>query len=179
MKHQNRLKHLVMTAMLSALCCVTTFMIQIPLPTGGYLHLGDAMVLLCGWLLGPLWGGMAAGLGSMLADVFSGYIIYAPATFVLKAAVAVVGWLLWRLFTRILPKHTWFSLIAGGFFAELIMVAGYFMFEAWMIGYGWGAAVNIPGNAFQALFGILVGSVFMKMLGRLHLREGFWTREHL
>ena len=32
----------------------------------------DIVVLLAGWVLGPMYGGAAAGLGSMLADLVSG-----------------------------------------------------------------------------------------------------------
>lgn len=51
------------------------------------------MVLLCGWLLGPIYGTIAAGLGPALADIFSGYVVYAPATFVIKALMALVAYL--------------------------------------------------------------------------------------
>ena len=42
-----------------------TIVVQIPSPLGGYIHLGDMAVLLCGFLLGPIWGAAAAGIGSM------------------------------------------------------------------------------------------------------------------
>lgn len=159
--------------MLAALACVATLVVQIPTPTQGYLHLGDAVVLLCGWLLGPVWGTLAAGIGSMLADVFSGYILYAPATFVIKAAVAALGWLLHRLLAKIMPKLPLISLFLSALCAEVIMVLGYFAFEATFVGYGWGAAAGIPANIVQAAFGVIVGTVLMHVMERIRIRERF------
>lgn len=73
-------KHLSFTAVLAALCCVSTVFFVVPLPASGYFNMGDVFVLLSGWLLGPLYGAAAAGLGTMLADVVGGYASYAPAT---------------------------------------------------------------------------------------------------
>ena len=81
-----------MASLLAALCCVATMIIKIPSPLKGYLNLGDCVVLLSGWFLSPLYGFLAAGLGSALADVFSGYVTYAPATFVIKGIMALIAY---------------------------------------------------------------------------------------
>ena len=61
MEH-NKILRLVFTGLLTALVCVATMVIKIPVPaTGGYLNLGDAFVLISGWLLGPAYGFFAAG----------------------------------------------------------------------------------------------------------------------
>ena len=80
--NNSKTKKLVMAALLAALCCVATMIIKIPSPLKGYLNLGDCVVLLSGWLLSPVYGFLAAGVGSALADIFSGYVTYAPATLV-------------------------------------------------------------------------------------------------
>lgn len=74
-------KKLVVAALLASFACVATMIIQIPNGIGGYFNLGDCIVLLSGWLLGPVYGALAAGVGSALADLFAGYIVYAPITF--------------------------------------------------------------------------------------------------
>ena len=73
-------KKLAFSALFSALVCVASTIIVIPLPNG-YFNTGDVFVLLSGWFLGPLFGAISAGVGSMLADIISGFAIYAPATF--------------------------------------------------------------------------------------------------
>lgn len=78
-------KKLVIGALMAALTCIATMIIKIPTPTLGYIHLGDGLVLLCGIVLGPLGGALSAGIGSMFADIFSGYASWAPATLIIKA----------------------------------------------------------------------------------------------
>ena len=85
-------KKIVMASMLASLCCVATMIIKIPSPLKGYLNLGDCVVLLSGFMLSPLYGFFAAGIGSALADIFSGYVIYAPATFVIKGVMALIAY---------------------------------------------------------------------------------------
>ena len=63
---KNRTKTVVMTALLAAVACVATLVIRLPSPTGGYLNPGDAVVLLSAYLLGPVYGAVASGIGSMI-----------------------------------------------------------------------------------------------------------------
>jgi uncharacterized membrane protein len=87
----NNTKKLVYGALFAALTCVATMSIHIPTPgTGGYIHPGDALVVLSGIVLGPVYGGFAAGIGSALADFIGGYYIYVPITFVVKFIIAAV-----------------------------------------------------------------------------------------
>ena len=47
----NKLKNpktLVIAALMAALTCMATMIIQLPTPTFGYIHLGDTFVILCG-----------------------------------------------------------------------------------------------------------------------------------
>ena len=86
-------KHLLKittAAVMIAFTCVLTMAVRIPSPTKGYLNLGDLAVLLSGWLLGPLYGSIAAGVGSALADLFAGYPVYVPGTLLVKAAMALI-----------------------------------------------------------------------------------------
>ncbi|MBQ3258353.1 MAG: ECF transporter S component, partial [Oscillospiraceae bacterium] len=61
-------KKIVMAALMAALACVATMIIKVPSPLKGYLNLGDCVVLTAGWMLSPIYGFLAAGLGSALAD---------------------------------------------------------------------------------------------------------------
>ena len=74
-----KLRRLVLSALFAALCTVMTLVIQVPSPVQGYVNLGDCAVLLSAWALGPLYGGAAAGTGSMLAEALmaAGYFGYA------------------------------------------------------------------------------------------------------
>lgn len=86
----DNLKKMVTAALLAALTCAATMSVRIPtLGTGGYIHPGDALVILCGIILGPSWGFLAGGIGSTLADLLGGYFIYVPITLAIKGLVAL------------------------------------------------------------------------------------------
>ena len=92
----SKLKKIVLTALFAALSCVATMSIKLPTPgTGGYIHPGDAMVILSGVVLGPWWGLLAGGIGSAMADLLGGYFVYVPITFAIKGLVAVCAGLLY------------------------------------------------------------------------------------
>ena len=50
------IKKLVLAALMAALTYVATSIVQIPSPMQGFVNLGDCIVLLSGWILGPWWG---------------------------------------------------------------------------------------------------------------------------
>ena len=148
------------TAVFAALSCVCTF-ISVPLPFG-YFNLGDVFVLLSAWLLGPVLGPLAAGVGTALADILMGYAVYAPATLMIKALVAFAAFWIYRL-TKPFFKREGLDFIPRGISAvigESIMVLGYFFFEAVVLSYGVGATASIFGNCLQAVAGS-VGSVVL------------------
>src|SRR5574344_1143290 len=82
--NRSKIQKITITALFAALTFVATMVIKIPTPgTSGYIHPGDALVILSGVFLGPVYGFLAAGLGSMLSDLLGGYFLYAPVTFLI------------------------------------------------------------------------------------------------
>lgn len=154
-------KKIVLSALLAALVCVATMLIKVPSPLNGYLNLGDGIVLLSAWLLPFPYGAVAAGLGSALADLLSGYAVYAPATFVIKALMALVALGTCKLLAekgKGLPAR-----ILGGVLAETVMILGYFLFEGVLYGFV-PSLVNIPANAVQGVAGIVIGVLLITLL---------------
>lgn len=162
----SKTKRIVITALMAAMVCVATMIIKIPSPMKGYLNIGDCIVLLCGWLLAPGYGFVAAGLGSALADLFSGYIIYAPATFLIKGSMVLVVFACYKLMNKRIGKLP--SQIIGAVLAEVVMVLGYFVFEGFMYSFG-SSAVNIPANAVQGAAGLVLGIILVKVFERLKI----------
>ena len=162
----SKTKRIVITALMAAMVCVATMIIKIPSPMKGYLNIGDCIVLLCGWLLAPGYGFVAAGLGSALADMFSGYITYAPATFLIKGSMALIAFACFKLMNKRIGKLP--SQIIGAVLAEIVMVLGYFVFEGFMYGFV-PSAVNIPANAVQGAAGLILGIILVKVFERLKI----------
>ena len=153
-------RKLVMAALMAALACVATMIIKIPSPLKGYINLGDCIVLVAGWQLSPAWGFLAAGLGSALADILSGYVVYGPATFLIKGLMALVAFYVFKLLHNKCGNLV--SRIISGIGAEIVMIVGYFIFAGFLYGFG-PAVVNIPANAVQGIAGIQIGIVVMKI----------------
>ncbi len=158
--NKNRIQKMIFAAMFAALVCVATMIIKIPSPLKGYINLGDCVVLLCGWILSPVYAFLAAGIGSALADVFSGYALYAPVTFAVKGIMTVIAFYIFKLISK--KTNNVLSRIIGGIVAETVMVLGYFVFEGFMYGFG-ASIVNIPPNAVQGVAGIILGTLLIKV----------------
>lgn len=156
----DKTKKIVITALMAALTCVATMIIKIPSPLNGYVNLGDCIVLVAGWMLSPAYGFLAAGLGSALADVFSGYMTYAPATFVIKGVMALVAFYGFTFLRKKLGNLP--SGIISGIAAELVMILGYFVFEGFLYGFI-PSAVNIPANSMQGALGVVIGVLLAKI----------------
>ena len=143
-------------AVLTALTTVTTIMFTVPFPsTQGYFNLGDAFVMLSGFLLGPVGGFIAGGVGSATADLMVAPA-YAPVTFLTKGCEGmVVGWFSSRTRkkSRISPWD-----VLGVVLASVVMLLGYLLGEVLFLGYVWEAAMLelITINSIQVVVGSIV-----------------------
>lgn len=162
---------LVLAGLLAAMGCVGTMVLVVPSPTGGYMNLGDAVVLLGAYLLGPVWGAVAGGVGPALADLLAGYAVYAPATLVIKALMGLLAALLYRR----LRRGAW-ALALCGAAAECVMVAGYCLYDAALAGSLAGGLAGIPSNLVQAAFGVAASTLLAMALRRSeYVRRAFPT----
>ncbi len=146
---------------LAAMFCALTFLgtcVAIPVPVAGNLNFGDGFLLVAAWALGLPWG-LGAALGAMLSDLAMGYGIYIPATLVIKALMVVAAVLLRRAMEGIhMPRLL--RRILPGVAAELLMAAGYYLFESLFVLNSFTAALaNIPFNLLQGLFAIILSTL--------------------
>ena len=156
-----KIRKMVLAALMAALTYVATMVVRSPSPMQGYVNLGDCIVLLSGWILGPWWGAAAGGLGSMLVDLIGGYGHYAPGTLVIKGCMALVAALIVKAM-----KESKASYVISAVVSEAIMVLGYFGYASLLLGQGWGAAASIPGNLVQGAMGMVIGLVLLVVLKR-------------
>lgn len=166
MKKMSKTNKLVIAALLAGLTCVATMIIRIPTPLKGFINLGDCVVLLAGWTLSPVYGFLAAGLGSALADIFSGYPMYAPATFIIKAGMSLIAFFVFKALNKKIKAQP--SRIISGIIAEAVMVSGYFLFEGLLYGFV-PSAVNIPLNGIQGAVGLILGCILIKIFEKIKL----------
>jgi len=159
----DKTQKIVWAGLFIALTTVAT-MIRLPVPlSNGYVNAGDAVVIVSAFLLGPALGAIAAGLGSALADIFSGFAVYAPATLIIKALMGLAAG---TILLKLKDKKPIFPAILGGITAAIIMVSGYFAYELILYGLG-GALADVIPNSIQGAFGVIAGSVLFYALLRI------------
>lgn len=165
----NKIKQLTTSALFMALTCIATMIIKLPTPgTGGYVHLGDAFVILSGILLGPVYGAIAGGIGSALADLLGGYFIYVPITFIIKAAMAAgVGFIYHKLAKNLHNQSV--KCILCGVYAAILVAAGYLFFESFM--YGSAALASVPANFGQGVSGLVISTILLPILRKLPIHN--------
>jgi len=165
-------RRLVQAALFAAIVFAATLIhVHIPGMLTGYVNLGDCMVLVSGVLLGPLYGGLAAGLGSAMADFLHGYMIYVPGTFCIKLLVALTASLLYRVFSGKSREYKPLPIVISGILAETVMVVGYFLYEGAVIpGINYAAALlGVPGNCMQAVLGVTVSVLVLRVMKRIDI----------
>ena len=158
-------------AIFTALNFVATYWIQIPIPaTGGYLNIGDTAVMFTALIFGPIIGGVAGGVGPMMADIFSPYIIYAPATLIIKGLEGFLIGLISNPRRRVgrVSYRDILAVITGG----ILIPLGYFIYEAFILRFGVAIAlVEMPGNFFQFITAAII-SILLITASRKNIVDG-------
>lgn len=163
--NDKKIRKMTTTALFMALTCIATLIIKLPSPgTGGYVHLGDAFVILSGILLGPVYGALAGGIGSAFADLLGGYFIYVPITLIVKALIASGAGLIYHRFTQNIHNPLTKCILCG-IYATLFVSCGYLFFESFL--YGTAALASIPANIGQGVSGLIISTVLLPMLQKI------------
>ena len=109
-------KRITTISIFMAMSIALTFFPKILTPTG-YIHLGDSIIILSAFFLGPIDAMLIGGIGHCIADIISGYAIYAIPTLIIKG---LFGYAVGKI------KNKYISLPLG----ILIIITGYFIFES-------------------------------------------------
>ncbi|MCB6993632.1 ECF transporter S component [bacterium 210820-DFI.6.37] len=169
MKQTDRVKNLCETALFIAIVFLGIFIIKFPSPLG-YAHIGDSMIFLAVLMLGGKRGAVAGGIGAAIADIVSGYTIWALPSLICKAAMALVmGALIKHHIFGLKGRVLWIvSAVAGGLTQGIL----YEIF--WYALFGKAAAIAaISGLAFQAVVGIIIAFVISEALQKTSLKKHF------
>ena len=169
MKETERVRKLCETALFVAIVFLGGFIIKFPGPVG-YAHIGDSMIFLSVLMLGGKRGAVAGGLGAAIADVVSGYTIWAVPTMICKALMALVMGLIIKHHLAGLKGRALFIIaaLAGG------VVQGFAYEFFWFVLFGKAAAIAaIPGLTFQTVSGIIIAFVISEALQKTALRKNF------
>jgi uncharacterized membrane protein len=148
-----------MTAATAVVTMITGF---IPFPaTGGYLNLGDSMVMLSGLLFGASLGGFAGGVGSALSDLLLGYGYFAPLTLFIKGAEGFLAGYIGH-------SKSFSRKLAGVIAAAIAMLAGYFLVESPLVGVGAAFGELVYINSIQVTVGAIVSLALTQAIFRAY-----------
>lgn len=185
MKTKTTVRTITFTGIFAALTLLATYIIKVPTPTMGYIHLGDTFVLLSGLFLGPVYGSLAAGIGSGLSDLLGGYAAWVPGTFIIKFLTALTAAKLFHVLThKNKGRAPEAAVIVSGIAGEAVMVLGYFLYNILIVSLTAGAftgaelataaaasLAEIPFNIVQGLAGIILSSILYPVLYKAFVRE--------
>ncbi len=144
------------TLRLIAFCGITAAFVflgtQLRIPTAiGYINLGDAVILIASYVIGPA-AFFPAAIGSAIADLIAGYPMYILPTFVIKGLMGLAAGFILKH-----PEHRphLVKRLLAGVAAEIIMVIGYFAVEVFLYDVA-AAAASIPFNLIQAAAALVI-----------------------
>lgn len=157
-------KGLTICAMCIALTYVATAFINIRLPiqaNGGLVHLGNVPLFVAAVIFGKKTGCVAGAVGMGLFDLLSGWVMWAPFTFVIVGLMGlVVGF--------ITENRKGFGWCVLAFVAALaIKLAGYYIAEGIIYGNWIAPATSIPGNIVQIVCGAVIALPIIEVLKRV------------
>ena len=154
-------KNLTLTAIMSALVFIATFIPKIPIPLG-YAHLGDAAIFLITFVCGRKIGILSGVIGSAFADLLSGFPIWILPTIFIKAGMA-------EIFFRLHEKNIFLGLVA----ACLLMTFGYtfagaFLYDSLVAGFS-----STPGLLFESAVNTLVAVIIISAIKNKNIFNRF------
>lgn len=165
------LLYLTYTGVFAALIFVLTYTVKINI-ANGYYHVGDAAIFLAASCLPLPYAAAASALGAGLADLVSGYAIYAVPTMIIKSGMIC---LMNCRHSGIVCKRN----LAGLILSLFISVGGYYLAEVLLITRSFEASlISIWGNLVQfsvsAVIYVIIGLTFDKLKLRNKIFGKIW-----
>ena len=151
----SKTKYICFTAVFSALVCVVTLFIQVPIPLG-YFNIGNSLILFFACLLPFPYGMIVGSLGCAIADLLS-YPVWTIPTIIIKALMVLCFYGLIKL-----PiKNRSGKLIVAGIISMLIPFIGYTLSGCIIYGNFLTGLTQAPGLFVEyianvALFAIII-----------------------
>lgn len=149
MKESSKLKEMVKTALMIAICFITVY-INIPIPGpsgGGLMHLGGVVIFLSAMYLGPVKAGIVGGVGMGLFDLLSPYAIWFPCTLITRF---LMGYL-----SGVLINKRW-NLVISMVVGSIVMILGYYIYGVILEENFLSPLVSIIGDGISSVLTIII-----------------------
>lgn len=155
----SKLKEMVQMGMLSALTFVAAMAIHVPSWNGGVVHLGDSMIFLTAVVFGKKYAAISGAIGMTLFDIMSGYSVWAPYTFVIKAAMGFIAGSI--AYAGGSKGRSAFKNVLGMLAAGIWMIFGYYIAEVMISGNWVSPVASMTGNTIQFGAGAVIAFVII------------------
>ena len=166
----DKTRELTLMAAFAALTMVATIAVRIPVPaTQGYVHPGDALVILSACMIGRYKGAFAGSLGQTMADLLGGYAVFAPVTLASKMLMGILMYLAARSFIRKNPAAGVLWMVLGA----AAMTGCYYLAEAFLYGSLTVPLIEIPANIVQFAVGTALAAAVAGMLAKTPAKSYF------
>ena len=154
-----KIKEIVQMGMLSALTFVATMAIHVPSWNGGVIHLGDSMIFLTAIIFGKKYAAISGAIGMTMFDILSGYSVWAPYTFVIKAIMGfIVGSVAYMDGSK---GENAYKNAVGMLLAGIWMIVGYYAAEVMITGNMVSPVASMTGNTIQFGAGAVIAFVII------------------
>ncbi|MBS7623792.1 ECF transporter S component [Candidatus Bathyarchaeota archaeon] len=165
------------SVMAASIYVATSIAVPMPRPLGIW-HFGDVITFITGILFGPIVALLASAIGPTLFDVWnplhgSSYIVYAPATLVIRG---FMGWILGSLrgVFRGKPRSSEILAMVAAVTEKNI---GYFLYDYYL--YGPVAYLDLvtffPMDALYIILTVPLLTALRRLLGRMYIVPPHWT----
>lgn len=160
----SKIKELVHLGLLSALTFVATMAIHVPSWNGGVIHLGDSMIFLTAIVFGRKYATVSGAVGMTMFDVLSGYSVWAPYTFVIKAVMGFITGSIAHMGGA--KGESSIKNAAGMALGGLWMIAAYYAAEIMITGNFVSPVASVTGNTIQFGAGAVIAFVIAAAIRR-------------
>ena len=156
---------IVITALFTAITAVCTAFLSFRVLTNeGYIHFGDAIIMLSAALLPTPYAVFVGAIGGGVADLLAGAPLWAPFTLVIKAVVALC-------YSSKGEKLFTIRNAVGFFPMTVITIGGYYLAEALLYGNWQTPVFAIYGNVIQSVGSVIIFSVFALALDKVNFKN--------
>lgn len=163
----NKVRTLTLAAVFAALILVATMFLKVPLPGNSeYAHLGDGFIYLVATILPLPYAICAAIVGAGLADVLVGAAIWAPATIMIKALMALTVNLLLHE-----KPHTFPRIFSAMAVSTIINVLGYYLAGGFIYGNFIAGLSSMFGTFCQSLAAVALYLVLFVPTMKIYSRK--------
>ena len=160
-------KYICLTAVFSAIVCVATFFIQVPIPLG-YFNIGNSLILFFACLLPFPYGIIVGSMGSAIADLLS-YPVWTIPTIIIKALMTLCFYGL----TKLPIKNKTGKVIVASVISMLIPFIGYTFSGCIIYGNIITGLTQAPGLFVEYIANVALFSILIMATGKIINKQEF------